>query len=1104
MKKIHYLLLVIYIILISSMIQGYNLYCTDNTTIRTLDNSEIQIKENSIEALSNLNYIANNDFSEIENSQINISDSLNVINNSDFTIRNSITNFTDFSNNITLSKPNNYSISDISLKLNNIKSETSINDVESDLITTNNFRTTNADDYGYIATSFYIIQEKVNITSISVNYQSMSSPTGNIHLTGISDGYPNNTIIGEVFDLVYSTNDWVTYKYNTPITLTYGNYAVVLEDTTSVGDLNYYKWNYVEDNTNGNQSKMYVHDFTNSSWTVSDGDLLFYYETIEIDNLNSEAKEYLNPEEIDITINSQEISTLGENNIIFPSDFLFITSNTSIIFNMDINISLQSENNFINYSLRYKPDGFQLTTFEVNFTINSIDDQLNYQNISRNIRCSELPNSWNASLIYKNNSIYVLDILNNESIHYTNGSDLLIINILNEINTSSWMITFISESLISNLSVFKNQVEIQQPFVLYSNDTMSIQLVLRDTLINSESMITIKDGIDFQIYQNNFTDSNTSSLSFDNINIEELINQTDENSNPYTISIDFFDNISLNVGKINFDIIIKIQTNLQVFKENLAIITIKSLLGNNFQLEAKYINYHTNIMLNSANITYTTSWGIEGEFSQVYPSANYTSTINTASAVRGAAYILINAELAGYVHVVKNITINFIAPTKVEIMGLNSQVWTNSSTIILQYNNQSTNSIIFYMAFKDDLTDEVLSSPDSLQTNESNDNIDITTTYMTNGTWKITLTPLKISEQRIVIKYNEQNYKEITIILNVSIVEGDLDPLTAPNSGLQILDVIIIVIVTLIIIGAILTSINMLNHRMRSVLQTNAELNKKLSFIKDTYLILISNSSGIPLYHLINEKYSGNAVVEIISGVSTSIDDFLGAFHNDFMKDFNKIHPQQIELNKKEKISISYINRSNFSITILSSLNFRLFVFMEKSSSKEVTRMLKQIGEDLESNIVIDNKKVINSEIYYSQIESIINRTIPTILFKNYAIDIKRLLEINKNLNNDYKDKISKNAVIALKKSVIEKARLNVERSEIYTEITENIDRKKALKIIEKEYLRTPLVFKYEECIENLQKMFKLSLKEVYEALWIAASPELRIIISQKELEIKQ
>jgi hypothetical protein len=263
----------------------------------------------------------------------------------------------------------------------------------------------------------------------------------------------------------------------------------------------------------------------------------------------------------------------------------------------------------------------------------------------------------------------------------------------------------------------------------------------------------------------------------------------------------------------------------------------------------------------------------------------------------------------------------------------------------------------------------------------------------------------------------------------------------------------------------------------------------KLSFFSDTYMILVSSISGIPVWSQSNISYSSDEALEgTLSGLSVGIDAFLESFQSDFMStltnyDLTKDHPDH-----ETNIRISVIEQKDVKIMILGSASYRIFVFMKETPSKYLRERFLEAIEDLQRKLPIQDLGFINENILGPNVRMVIKRHIPVGLLTPFKVDIERLNQLDSLQQQGLEDvHITKGGINAIKLLLIA-ARA--------TEL-KNKNSSSLLRLYNKKDFaeRYSGIFLFADAHKILEMIPGLSIEDICDAFWLGASEKVKILV---------
>ncbi|OLS20788.1 MAG: hypothetical protein HeimC3_39040, partial [Candidatus Heimdallarchaeota archaeon LC_3] len=524
-----------------------------------------------------------------------------------------------------------------------------------------------------VSTSFSVTEEIVNLTTIRLTYVRSGSPNGVVYISGDNSGVPNNTILGgQTIALEDYSGQNVTVSFSNPITLTKGTYHIVLNDTSSGSEFDWFDYYYIKDTgspaDNDDEANMYRIGWAGGGWTATNGDLYFSYEFIQLnDTDSSQLKEYItSPEEVDLSYNGTSLTAFSSSNLLLNGNIAEFDSNTSVTFDLQYTINYNSDSNPINLTTSFLIINGSSPIWNNSFTHNSIPSG-SYTVSKRNITVYDVPIDWNGTNIYQNNSLFTDDPDSNSSISYTNGSSILKIQLDQQMDTYNWLIQFNSPNYINSLTLIQNNSQILAPrYQINSSDTLTINADLNSSLSGTNGSLFIYDYNDVlnhsQIDQS--INLETNSLNFTVWDLTSLSNQSNINGT-YNIVAQWLDSTQTKIGYLGVNIDIITQTEISGSTDNSEYVT-----GEPIQLSGNFSSFLNGTILDSVNMTYLIGWNSSvGIMSQSGSHITYTEAISTSSAPAGLTNITIYASLAGHVNrsitipfrMIRNTTLNYLA-----------------------------------------------------------------------------------------------------------------------------------------------------------------------------------------------------------------------------------------------------------------------------------------------------------------------------------------------------------------------------------------------------------------------------------------------------------
>lgn len=336
--------------------------------------------------------------------------------------------------------------------------------------------------------------------------------------------------------------------------------------------------------------------------------------------------------------------------------------------------------------------------------------------------------------------------------------------------------------------------------------------------------------------------------------------------------------------------------------------------------------------------------------------------------------------------------------------------------------------------------------------------------------------------------YNEAvNYMNTTVGSHITIT----------NTNIYFMYVIVIVGAVIIAVIAFLSMFFLYNKKrsskrlkLQALIKKNEEYTQMIHFVSNIYNILISSASGLPVANISNAFYRNSPETNtLISGLSVSIDSFLYSFQTDFMTQIGETQLNTDESQNEEKVKLSTIQREKFQIMIAGTENFRIFVFMREKPPKRAEEIFSNIIQDLEANISL--RGFIDENVLGPRCEEIIGKYFPLTLLSKFTIDIDRLKTIDRELRNGQSEvSLTANAILALK-------RLALVRSGAIDSLQGSPEKqgKDFDELVAKNQFPPVGIFHFDIAYSLLEKTLKISLEDIYTALWKGADPMVKLVI---------
>ena len=551
-------------------------------------------------------------------------------------------------------------------------------------------------DIRSIATSFEVTAPLINITKIRVFFfvsGFSTTLTGEAYITNVSGGTPTETVLGSkiTFGSIGNSLNWTELTFPTPVTLSAGVYAIVLNETSAL-DTFYYIWYYVKDSgsqsDNLNESTMWIKSWI-GTWTSTflPGDLLFEYEYVQLEDTNPTAyKTFSSPASVDLKYNGTAVST-GQNSLLLNGTRAYFTSNVSVTFDVTYRIFYRALGN--PYATTTSFDVTNSTVVRWNLTMShEAVPTGTYQLVNRTLTFYNLAPDWNATLIRRNTTNYsTAPETDTTKVTYSNGSATLLINIMTNIEQASdWLIQFEAPNYLTSVTLKQNGTTVlSRPYEINTTDTLKVEGTLSKTSVNEKNATLLIYDANSVL---NYTETNVTvvngQLVFSTWDLSTLNLNTDVNGT-YLIVVQWLSQNRTKVGYFEVNLIITVQTALEG-PTNLGDV----IKGNVIDLSVVYRSYHNTTNLNGATVYYNTSWNTNDVFSQAVTDANYTTIVDTSGASLGDQTITITAQLSGYVTRTHVISLKIVTNTTLSYaVNTTSPYYLDSVEIIIIYQDVS-------------------------------------------------------------------------------------------------------------------------------------------------------------------------------------------------------------------------------------------------------------------------------------------------------------------------------------------------------------------------------------------------------------------------------
>ncbi len=304
---------------------------------------------------------------------------------------------------------------------------------------------------------------------------------------------------------------------------------------------------------------------------------------------------------------------------------------------------------------------------------------------------------------------------------------------------------------------------------------------------------------------------------------------------------------------------------------------------------------------------------------------------------------------------------------------------------------------------------------------------------------------------------------------------------------------LMVIFVSLIVAAFLTFSGGLLLYRQRqekkaSVLKATEE---KLSFLTDTYTILVTSAAGVPIWNQSNILYQADeSLTGTLSGLSVGIDAFLESFQADFMSQMSDINLSRDHPEAETSYRLSVIEQNQIQIMILGSVSYRIFVFLKEVPSSFLRNTFLKVIKDIQQNLALYDTGVINEDLLGPNIRRILRKYLPIGLLSPFKIDLERL---------EYFDSIVKQKDTD---SLISKPALNVLKFLVVTSLTPpttSSTKQALLRLYPQTIANYPQsysgIFLYSDVMRILEQVGGFPLKDVSEALWMGIDDRVNILV---------
>jgi len=303
---------------------------------------------------------------------------------------------------------------------------------------------------------------------------------------------------------------------------------------------------------------------------------------------------------------------------------------------------------------------------------------------------------------------------------------------------------------------------------------------------------------------------------------------------------------------------------------------------------------------------------------------------------------------------------------------------------------------------------------------------------------------------------------------------------------------IIIFIIILFLCGLILLLSVAKTHQKRRIreIQYIDVLEGKLKSILDIYMILVTIESGLPVYSINNFIYRSTRTIQSeLSGLSVGIDTFLESFQSDFISHLLEPTSSNEIDNLSDNVRLSVIDKNKFKVLIVSSINFKIFLFMKETPHEFIKTTFTKIIRLLEEKITMNQLGVIDEALITPLVGEIIHGLFPINLLSPFKVNIDRLVNVEKEIELGKKKTLSRSSLNALKRMMTIKFSLDARSKKA----KEQIELYKTL--LESGRFIEEVPFLYNEALDLLKKVLKIRSEDIYEILWLGSFPTMNLFL---------
>jgi hypothetical protein len=310
--------------------------------------------------------------------------------------------------------------------------------------------------------------------------------------------------------------------------------------------------------------------------------------------------------------------------------------------------------------------------------------------------------------------------------------------------------------------------------------------------------------------------------------------------------------------------------------------------------------------------------------------------------------------------------------------------------------------------------------------------------------------------------------------------------------GIPIETLVVAIISTIVVLGFIGSMTLSVRKKRQKLLHHKQTLQDKLSFLSNTYTILVSSSAGVPILTTTNVLYQADDSMNgALSGLSVGIDSFLASFQSDFMTQVYSSSEYRTP-HQSDDVKVSLIEQNEVQILILGSETYRIFVFMREIPPEFLRTTFINIIREMEQKLRLDQLGVVDEEIIGPQVLKIIRTFLPVDLLRPFKIDLQKIRHFDQILTK------------GVENSPISRMALNALKLLIMTTFSTEIPTKKAkslLKLSDEYINRIPERFTgvtiYTNAKTMISKFIDFPIELEYEVFWTGTDEKVKILVPQ-------